>query len=71
MPENWKAEVVKRMYLAGITGQMLALESGYSAAYLSTVLHNERGTEQTKTKILEALERLENREQGCSSTAPA
>ena len=61
MPENWTADVVGRMHIAGITGQMLAQECGYTAPYLSTVLNGKRGTEQTKECVLKALERLENR----------
>lgn len=59
MLEDWTAEVVGRMHTARITGQMLATECGYSAAYLSTVLHGKKGTEQTKNNIFEALECLE------------
>lgn len=61
MLEDWTAEVVGRMHTARITGQMLARESGYSAAYVSTVLHGKRGTEQTKVRIFDALSRLEKR----------
>lgn len=59
MPEAWTAEVVGRMHVAGITGQMLANKCGYTAAYLSTVLNGKRGTEQTKEKIFHALDELE------------
>ena len=61
MPNDWIAEAVGRMHVARITGQMLAKESGYSAAYISTVLNGKRGTEKTKRNILDALDRLEHR----------
>ncbi len=60
MPNDWIAEAVGRMHVARITGQMLAKESGYSAAYISTVLNGKRGTEKTKRNILDALDRLEH-----------
>ena len=59
MSENWTADAGGRMHIAKITGQMLAKESGYSAAYVSEVLNNRRGTEKTKQNILDALSRLE------------
>lgn len=59
MSENWIADVVGRMHVAKITGQMLAKECGYCAAYVSEVLNGKRGTEETKVKILNALSRLE------------
>lgn len=59
MSENWTADVVGRMHVARITGQMLAKECGYSAAYVSSVLNGKRGTEETKENILAALDRLE------------
>ena len=35
MLDNWIANVVGRMHVAGITGQQLAKECGYNPAYLS------------------------------------
>ena len=66
--ENWTAEVVGRMHVARITGQALARECGYSAAYVSTVLNGKRGTEETKKTILAALARLEAK---CSASESA
>lgn len=62
MPEDWTAGVVGRMHVARITGQMLAKESGYSAAYVSEVLNNRRGTDKTRQNILDALSRLEGKQ---------
>ena len=59
MLEEWTAEVTGRMHRARITGQQLAAECGYSAAYLSTVLNGKKGNEDTKQRIFQALERLE------------
>ena len=59
MLDDWTAEVVGRMHDAHITGQQLADECGYSAAYLSTVLNHKRGNEQTKQNVFSALSRLE------------
>lgn len=60
MLDNWIADVVGRMHVAGITGQQLAKECGYNPAYLSMVLHGNKGNEQTRERICAALERLEN-----------
>lgn len=43
MSSDWTAEVVGRMHTAGITGLMLAQESGYSNSYVSTVLNGKKG----------------------------
>jgi len=64
--EDWTADVVGRMHRCRISNALLAKESGYSAAYLSTVLNGNKdlsadGKEQTKDKIFKALERLESR----------
>ena len=58
--EDWTAEVVGRMHSVRITGQQLAEECGYSAAYVSTILNGKKpALEQTKERIFQALERLE------------
>lgn len=64
--EDWTADVVGRMHRCKIKNEQLALECGYSAAYLSTVLNgnkdlSERGKEETKDRIFKALERIESR----------
>ena len=56
-------DAVGRMHVARITGQMLAKESGYSAAYLSEVMNGKRGSEKTIQNILDALSRLEAKRQ--------
>lgn len=71
MSDNWIAEAVGRMHIARITGQMLAKESGYSAAYVSEVLNNKRGTEKTKQNILDALLRLEEKQAALRKAANA
>ena len=71
MSDNWTAEAVGRMHIARITGQMLAEESGYSAAYVSEVLNNKRGTEKTKQNILDALLRLEEKQAALREAANA
>lgn len=62
MSDNWAADAVGRMHVARITGQMLAEESGYCAAYISEVLNNRRGTDKTRQNILDALARLESKQ---------
>lgn len=64
MMDDWTAEVVGRMHALRITGQQLADESGYNATYLSTVLNGHKGNDQTKQRIFEALDRLEQRMSG-------
>ena len=59
---DWTAEVVGRMHAADITGIELAKEAGIANSYLSAVLHKKRGTEQTRRRIICALERLEQRQ---------
>ena len=52
-------DVVGRMHVGRITGQMLAKECGYNPSYVSEVLNGKRGTEKTIQNILDALSRLE------------
>lgn len=61
MPNEWTADVVGRMHLAGITGKQLAEECGYTNSYLSAVLHGKKGDDTTRQRILDALSRLEDR----------
>ncbi len=64
--EDWTADVKGRMHRCRINNPQLAAECGYTPAYLSTVLNgnkhfeNEESKEQTKDRILKALERLES-----------
>lgn len=59
---DWTAEVAGRMHAAGVTGIELAKEAGLSNTYLSAVLHKKKGNEQTRQRIFNALERLEQRQ---------
>ncbi len=56
-------DIVGRMHVAKITGQTLAKESGYNASYVSEVLNGKRGSEKTIQNILDALSRLEAKQQ--------
>lgn len=56
-------DIVGRMHIARITGQALAKESGYNASYVSEVLNGKRGSEKTIQNILDALSRLETKQQ--------
>jgi transcriptional regulator with XRE-family HTH domain len=56
-------DIVGRMHVARITGQALAKESGYNASYVSEVLNGKRGSEKTIQNILDALSRLEAKQQ--------
>lgn len=59
MLEEWTADVVGRMHRAKITGLQLAERAGITNAYLSTVLNGHKGTDETKQRIIVALESLE------------
>lgn len=59
MLEDWTAEVVGRMHKAKITGLQLAARAGITNAYLSSVLNGHKGTDETKARIITALESLE------------
>ena len=59
---DWTAEVAGRMHAAGVTGLELAKEAGVSNSYLSAVLHKKKGNEQTRQRVICALERLEQRQ---------
>lgn len=59
---DWTAEVAGRMHAANVTGLELAKEAGVSNSYLSAVLHKKKGNEQTRQRIICALERLEQRQ---------
>lgn len=63
MLDKWIADVVGRMHVAGITGKKLAAECGFTESYLSTVLHGKKGDNTTQKKVIEALERLEQKQQ--------
>lgn len=62
MLDSWIADVVGRMHIAGITSKRLAAECGYAESYLSTVLHGRKGNSTTQRNIVEALERLEQKQ---------
>lgn len=62
MLDSWIADVVGRMHIAGITSKRLAAECGYAESYLSTVLHGKKGNSTTQKNIVEALERLEQKQ---------
>lgn len=62
MQLDWTAEVAGRMHMAGVTGRELAKEAGITNSYLSVVLHKKKGNEQTRQRIICALERLEQRQ---------
>lgn len=59
--DSWTIDVAARMHASQITQKQLALVSGYSKTYISLVLNHGRGNTETKRRILEALEALENR----------
>lgn len=59
MDRNWAAGIVGRMFAADISGGELADACGYSASYLSSVLHGNRGTDKTRAEIEKALATLE------------
>lgn len=50
------------MHAAGVTGLELAKEAGITNSYLSAVLHRKKGNEQTRQRVICALERLEQRQ---------
>lgn len=62
MQLDWTAEVAGRMHMAGVTGRELAKEAGITNSYLSEVLHKKKGNEQTRQRIICALERLEQQQ---------
>lgn len=62
MLDSWIADVVGRMHVAEITSRRLAAECGFTESYLSTVLHGKKGDGTTQKKIVEALERLEQKQ---------
>lgn len=62
MSLDWTAEVVGRMHAAKVTGLELAEEAGITNSYLSAVLHGKKGCEETRQRIICALERLEQRQ---------
>lgn len=69
MPEVWTGEVKARMHLSQIRTSELAKESGYNAGYVSMVMtgKKKKGTEETRTRILDALARLEEKKKSENS----
>lgn len=63
MPEVWTGDVKKRMHLSRIKTSELAKESGYCVGYISEIMtgKKKKGTEETRTRILDALTRLEEK----------
>lgn len=63
--EQWTADIVGRLHRINTTQTKLAKECGYTAQYLSMVLHGKKKFESayakryTRIKITRALERLE------------
>lgn len=62
--EDWTADVAYRKHKYRITSVELAERSGYSVAYLATVLNgnkklSDKAAENTKERILKALDELE------------
>ena len=66
---DWTAEAVGRMHTARITGRMLAKECGYSEAYVSVVLNGKRGTEKTQQNIMDAISRIEAKQNAAYTDA--
>ena len=68
--EDWTVDVVGRMHRLRITNLALAERSGYSAAYLSTVLNggkqfeSEDAKQRTKDRIIGALSEIEKEIEG-------
>lgn len=58
MPQEWTAELVARMHLAKVTKKQLAEEAGYTPEYVSMVLNGHRDTENAKSTLLAAADRL-------------
>ncbi len=57
--EDWTADVVGRMHKIRLTGKRLAERAGITNAYLSSVLNSHKGTEETKQRVIAALESFE------------
>lgn len=64
--EQWTADIVGRLHRINTTQVQLAKECGYTAQYLSMVLHGKKKFESayakryTRMKITRAMERLEH-----------
>lgn len=61
MLDAWTGEVKGRCHVAQIPLSMLADESGYTVSYLSEIINGRKCTDETRTRIFEALSRLEER----------
>lgn len=62
MPEAWIGDLVRDVYMNGLTMKQLAKEAGYNDKYVSQVLHSEAPSERAKKRLLDALERLSGKE---------
>ena len=58
MVEQWAAEVVAKLRMAGMTQKEFARQCGYSEEYLSQVLRGKKDTPKSKRVISEQLEKL-------------
>ncbi|MBR1751611.1 MAG: helix-turn-helix domain-containing protein [Ruminococcus sp.] len=58
MVEQWAAEVVAKLRMAGMTQKEFARQCGYSEEYLSQILRGKKDTPKSKRVISEQLEKL-------------
>lgn len=70
MSDDWitfAADLKRCMFLAKITNRALAAEAGYTEAYVSELLNGRggkmRGNDESRFKLIEALDRLEAKQQ--------
>ena len=68
MQLDWTSEAVGRMHAVRVTGRELAKAAGITNSYLSEVLHKKKGNDQTRQRIMCALERLEQRKYTATDT---
>lgn len=55
MSNEWAADVIRDMFLLKLTNRRLAVLTGYSAEYISMLLHGKKQSEIAKEKILNAI----------------
>lgn len=63
MKDEWRAEIVKRIYQHDIPRDELAKEAGITTSYLNMILAGTRNPEKAERELSDAVSRIVSRKQ--------
>lgn len=58
MPEQWTADLLGKMHMAGITAKQLSEEAGMNPKYVSTIINGHVNPKNAETVLNAAFQRL-------------